>query len=135
MPTVAPVQSQGTPHVLVVEDNPINQKLAVVLLQRMGCTVDCCVNGRDAVERVQKDRFSLVLMDVNMPVMDGLTATRLIRALEGPVSLIPVVVLTADTMNEARANALAAGANEFLSKPVQMRVLYEHLKRFIPVHL
>ena len=117
-------------HVLVVEDHPINQKLVGVLLGRMGCQVSYCENGELAVERVQSGSFDLVLMDVNMPVMDGLAATRRIRALPSPVAQIPVVVLTADVMNEAREQALAAGANDFISKPVKV----EQLRSVIAKH-
>lgn len=117
------VQTAQTPQalrILVVEDHPINQKLVGVLLGRMGCVTTFCENGQLAVEQVQQQPFDLVLMDVNMPVMDGLTATRQIRALPGDVSSIPVVVLTADVMNDARDAAMAAGATDFLSKPVRL---------------
>ncbi len=63
--------------------------------------------------------FDLILMDVHMPVMDGLTATRTIRAMQGPISQVPIIVLSADVMNEAKDKALAAGVNDFVSKPVQ----------------
>ncbi len=115
------VQQQGAanaPKVLVVEDHPINQKLVGVLLQRMGCSVAFCENGQLALDRVAQERFDLILMDVSMPVMDGLTATRAIRAMEGPVAATPIVVLTADVMNEAVQTARDAGANDFLGKPV-----------------
>ncbi|WP_342618693.1 response regulator [Rhodoferax sp. GW822-FHT02A01] len=104
--------------VLVVEDHPINQKLVAVLLRRMGCEATFCENGEQALDWVQRKPFDMVLMDVNMPVMDGLTATRAIRALQGAASKLPIVVLTADVMNDANGQALAAGANDFLSKPV-----------------
>jgi signal transduction histidine kinase/ActR/RegA family two-component response regulator len=109
--------------VLVVEDHPINQKLVGVLLGRMGCHISYSENGQLAVERVQQEPFDLILMDVNMPVMDGLTATRLIRLLPGAVAQTPIVVLTADVMNEAREQALAAGANDFISKPLNVEQL------------
>ena len=109
-----------TLRVLVVEDHPINQKLVGVLLGRMGCHISYCENGQLAVDMVQREAFDLILMDVNMPVMDGLSATRLIRKLTGSVADIPIVVLTADVMNEACEKALAAGANDFISKPLQV---------------
>jgi CheY-like chemotaxis protein len=109
-----------TMRVLVVEDHPINQKLVGVLLGRMGCHISYCENGQLAVELVQQEAFDLILMDVNMPVMDGLAATRLIRALPGAVAQTPIVVLTADVMNEASEQALSAGANDFISKPVKV---------------
>ena len=109
--------------ILVVEDHPINQKLVGVLLGRMGCHISYCENGQLAVELVQQQPFDLILMDVNMPVMDGLTATRLIRAMPGAVAQTPIVVLTADVMNEACDQAMAAGANDFISKPVKVEQL------------
>ncbi len=116
--------------VLVVEDHPINQKLVGLLLARMDCQIDFCENGQLAVERVQQEVFHLILMDVNMPVMDGLTATRLIRALPGTVARTPIVVVTADVMNEARDHALLAGANDFISKPLNVEQLRGIVQRY-----
>jgi signal transduction histidine kinase/ActR/RegA family two-component response regulator len=106
--------------VLVVEDHPINQKLVGVLLARMECQVSYCENGEQAVQQVQQQPYDLILMDVNMPIMDGLVATRRIRALPTAAARIPIVVVTADVMNEAQAQALSAGANDFISKPVKL---------------
>ena len=116
--------------VLVVEDHPINQKLVGLLLARMGCQIDFCENGQLALESVQLHAFNLILMDVNMPIMDGLTATRLIRALPGAVAQTPIVVVTADVMNEARDNALLAGADDFISKPVNVEQLRAIVQRY-----
>ncbi len=116
--------------VLVVEDHPINQKLVGLLLARMDCQIDFCENGQLALERVQQEVFHLILMDVNMPVMDGLTATRLIRALPGTVARTPIVVVTADVMNEARDHALLAGANDFISKPLNVEQLRGIVQRY-----
>jgi len=128
-PEESPLVSQRM-RILVVEDHPINQKLVGVLLGHMGCDVTFCENGQLAIERVQEALFDMVLMDVNMPVMDGLTATRHIRALEGPGAEVPIVVLTADVMNDARGQALGAGATDFLSKPVQLEQLRELVLRY-----
>jgi signal transduction histidine kinase/CheY-like chemotaxis protein len=129
LPSADPPESSATAmRVLVVEDHPINQKLVGVLLGRMGCSISYCENGQLAVDLVQVEAFDLILMDVNMPVMDGLTATRLIRALPGVVALTPIVVLTADVMNEASEKAMKAGANDFVSKPVnadQLRTIVQ----------
>jgi signal transduction histidine kinase/ActR/RegA family two-component response regulator len=130
----SPVQAQGPQsehaQVLVVEDHAINQKLVGVLLGRMACQVRFCENGQLAVEEVRKSKFDLILMDVNMPVMDGLQATREIRALPGPASQTPIVVVTADVMNEAREKSFAAGANDFISKPLQLERLREVVRRY-----
>ena len=130
----APKQPEAAPvyvmRVLVVEDHPINQKLVGVLLGRMGCHTSYCENGQLAVDKVQVQAFDLILMDVNMPVMDGLTATRLIRRLEGPVARTPIVVLTADVMNEASENALLAGADGFISKPLNVAQLRAIIQKY-----
>ncbi len=125
---VTPVPAASLPQdhairVLVVEDHPINQKLVGVLLGRMGCRISYCENGQLALQTVQQEAFDLILMDVNMPVMDGLTATRQIRALPGAVAHIPIVIFTADVMNEASEQAKVAGANDFISKPVNIEQL------------
>jgi len=111
--------------VLVAEDHPVNQKFLAFLLQRMGHEATFCDNGELAVLALQKNHFDVVLMDIHMPVMDGLTATRCIRALPGDKSLIPIIALTADVFKEARESAAAAGMNAFIPKPVQLKDL-EH---------
>jgi CheY-like chemotaxis protein len=97
----------------------------------MGCHVTFCENGQLAVETVGRETFDLILMDVNMPVMDGLTATRTIRAMEGLVAKIPIVVFTADVMNEAHEMARAAGADDFLGKPVKVDRLRETIQKYL----
>lgn len=133
---VEPVQAAAPanaakPRILVVEDHPINQKLVGVLLDRMGCHVTFCENGQLGVDMVAKEPFDLILMDVNMPVMDGLTATRTIRAMEGLVAKTPIVVFTADVMNEANEMARAAGADDFLGKPVKVDRLRETIQKYL----
>jgi len=122
------------PHILVVEDHAINRKLIGVLLGRMGCKVTFCEDGQQAVDIVQVQAFDAILMDVNMPVMDGLTATRTIRAMDGVVGATPIIVFTADVMNEARERAADAGANDFLPKPVQIASLRAVLQQQLPKH-
>ncbi len=126
-----PVPSAPQARILVVEDHPINQKLVGVLLSRMGCHVTFCENGQLAVEAVKKEAFDVILMDVNMPVMDGLTATRTIRAMEGNAAKTPIVVFTADVMNEASEMARAAGADDFLGKPVKVDRLRETIQKYL----
>ncbi len=118
--------------VLLVEDNAINRMVAVMLLQRMGCVVTDCENGLLAVDKAQTDNFDLILMDINMPVMDGLSATRAIRGLPGEQGHTPIVVLSADVMNESQAQAFGAGAQGFLSKPVQFADLRACVLKHLP---
>ena len=109
--------------VLVVDDHPINLKLATALLEKMGHEVLQAVNGRLALEAVQAQAFDLVLMDLHMPEMDGLESTRLIRALPAPRGQVPVVALTANALEEARREAEQAGVNGFLTKPLKVQEL------------
>jgi CheY-like chemotaxis protein len=119
--------------ILVAEDNLVNQKFMGILLDRMGYQTTFCDNGQLAFEAIQKhlpvQAFDLVLMDVHMPVMDGLACTRAIRALGGKASHVPIIAITADIMNDARDAALAAGVNDFVSKPVQMGRLQEAIAK------
>lgn len=111
--------------VLLVEDNPINRKVALELLGRRGHQVDVASNGAEAVEAVAKQSYDVVLMDQHMPVMDGLTATRKIREREqGSDRHVHIVALTAAATVEDRDNSLAAGADGFVSKPFRAEALY-----------
>jgi signal transduction histidine kinase/ActR/RegA family two-component response regulator len=131
VPSNASAPGATQPRILVVEDHPINQKLVGVLLGRMGCHVTFCENGQLAVDAVQHQCFDVILMDVNMPVMDGLTATRAIRVLGGNAAKTPIVVFTADVMNEANEMARAAGADDFLGKPVKVERLRETIQKYL----
>jgi signal transduction histidine kinase/ActR/RegA family two-component response regulator len=126
-----PPADETAPRVLLVEDHPINRMVAEMLLKRMGCQVTACANGQLAIDQVMQQRFDLVLMDINMPVMDGLSATRAIRALPGALARLPIVVLTADIMNQAEAQAMTAGAQGFLSKPIQFAQLQACVQQYL----
>jgi CheY-like chemotaxis protein len=104
--------------ILLVEDNAINQQVARETLERFGATVSVARHGGEAVDMVRRTAYDVVLMDVQMPVMDGLTATRRIRALPGLAEL-PIVALTAHALAEDRDNCLAAGMNDYLTKPIE----------------
>jgi signal transduction histidine kinase/CheY-like chemotaxis protein len=113
-----PPRGEGPPVVLVVEDNFLNQKVAVAFLERMGCLVRVAWDGSEAVEAVQVRPYDLVLMDCQMPVMDGLEATRRIRQLPGPVADVPIVALTAHALPGDKEQGLAAGMDDYLVKPI-----------------
>ncbi|QDL53868.1 ATP-binding protein [Rhodoferax aquaticus] len=119
------------PRVLVVEDHPVNQKLMGALLKRFNCNATFCDDGQQSLEKMEGADFDLVLMDINMPVMDGLTATRGIRAMPSPKGQVPIIVMTADVMNEARQQSLDAGATDFLSKPVNAALFRETMQKYI----
>jgi signal transduction histidine kinase len=105
--------------VLVAEDHPVNRKVVGLLLQSMGHQVSFAEDGQQALTQASQCDFDLVLMDIHMPVMDGLSSTRHIRALSGERGRVPIVALTADVMSDAADQAMAAGMNAFLSKPLQ----------------
>jgi CheY-like chemotaxis protein len=114
--------------ILLAEDNVVNQKLALKLLERMGYTADVAGNGVEAVAAVQRGQYDLVLMDVQMPEMDGLEATR--RIIERHGSDRPrIVALTADAMQDDRERCLAVGMDDYLSKPIRPAELAEALER------
>lgn len=117
-------------HVLLVEDNPVNQKVAVRFLERMGCTVRVADNGAEGVKAYQQAQFDLVLMDLQMPVMDGLTATGRIREIEAGGHATPIVALTANVMSGQLERCMAAGMNGFLTKPLDVVRLHETLDRY-----
>ncbi len=119
-------------HVLLVEDNAVNQKVAVRFLERMGCKVRVADNGAEGVKAWRDGRFDIVLMDLQMPVMDGLTATRRIREAEKELNqrATPIVALTANAMSGQLERCLEAGMNGFLSKPLEIARLHETLERY-----
>ena len=125
----APDQASEALHVLVAEDHPVNRKVVGLLLQSMGHQVSFAEDGQQALVQATQFDFDLVLMDIHMPVMDGLTSTRQIRQLPGARGQVPIVALTADVMHDAADQALAAGMNAFLTKPLQKTQLQAVLPR------
>ena len=121
------------PRVLLAEDNAINQTLAVRLLEKRGCSVEIAGNGREAVAAFEKQSFDLVLMDVQMPEMDGFEATAAIRDRERTTGThTPIVAMTAHVMKGDREQCLAAGMDGYIPKPVRAQELFEVLNRLTP---
>ena len=114
--------------ILLAEDNEINQEIAVASLADAGHQVDVVDNGAEAVQAVQSASYDVVLMDVHMPVMDGLVASKEIRQLIGPVSKIPIIALTANAMVGDRENYIAEGMDGYSSKPFDLDELLVTIK-------
>ena len=119
------------PKLLLVEDNPVNQRLALALLQKRGYPVTVAVNGEEAVSHYLQGEQQIILMDVQMPIMDGLEATRRIRMLEAErgSARIPIIAMTANAMQGDREVCLAAGMDDYISKPIRAEELYKALAK------
>jgi CheY-like chemotaxis protein len=131
-PVALPAAEQGS-RILLVEDNFVNQRVAVYMLSKLGHHVDVAKHGREAVDMLGKSVYDLVLMDCQMPEMDGFEATRIIRDRTSRVldHEIPVVAMTANAFPEDRARALASGMNDFLAKPVDRSVLGSMIAKWL----
>jgi len=125
-PEAAPARAA---RVLLVDDHPMNRELGMALLTLAGCEVTTAGDGAQALEAVTAGGFDLVLMDVHMPGMDGLTATRAIRALPGPVAGVPIIALSADVLPEQIARCHAAGMNGHVPKPIRREELFAAVAR------
>jgi PAS domain S-box-containing protein len=117
--------------ILVVEDNRVNQIIARQILNRLGCKVEVAANGREACQAMLRRSYDLVLMDCQMPEMDGFEATRNIRAAETGKRRTPIVALTAGVLKEERDQCYAAGMDDFLSKPINRGLLESTLKKWL----
>jgi two-component system sensor histidine kinase/response regulator len=139
-PSLSPLtQRQGATHpqiharILVVEDNVVNQTVAVRLLEKMGCRVDVAANGREAVDILARLTYDIVLMDCQMPVMDGFAATAAIRRREVSTRQhVPIIAMTANAMPGDHERCLAAGMDGYLAKPITVETLYTVLAQFRP---
>jgi two-component system sensor histidine kinase/response regulator len=121
----------AAPSVLLVEDNEVNQIVAVAVLRRRGYAVDVVENGREALDAVGRKSYAAVLMDCQMPVMDGYAATAELRSRESATEHVPVIALTAHASDGERERCLAAGMDDFLTKPVRPDALVAALDRAI----
>ncbi|MDS4039932.1 MAG: response regulator [Candidatus Competibacter sp.] len=129
-------QPRFSGRILVAEDNPVNQAMALAVLETLGCQADVAANGQEAVEAVARNSYDLILMDWQMPVLDGLAATAAIRRWEQAQGRprLPVVALTANVVKGFRKECLAAGMDDYMSKPFEQGQLAAILERWLPVN-
>jgi two-component system sensor histidine kinase/response regulator len=132
MADAAPVQAATDCPVLLVEDNPVNQKLALAVLQKRGYEVTLAANGQEAIDLWRERRYAVVLMDMQMPVMDGIEATLAIRAMEAEQMRprTPIIAMTANAMEGDRQRCLDAGMDDYIPKPIKMALLYDKLTQW-----
>jgi signal transduction histidine kinase/CheY-like chemotaxis protein len=117
--------------VLLVDDHPVNRQLGVTVLSLLGCSVDVAEDGLQAIEAARTCAYDLIFMDVHMPVMDGLEATRAIRAFDAPARDVPIISMTADIMGDVAARCRKAGMNDRVSKPIEIADLQACLARWV----
>jgi PAS domain S-box-containing protein len=129
IPPAATAMNDGL-RVLLAEDNEINQRITMRLLQKLGLTADAVINGKDAVEALEKSSYDLIFMDCQMPVMDGFEATAIIRNREGKSRRVPICALTANAMEGDRERCIAAGMDDYITKPVGLDKLQKAVDRW-----
>ncbi len=132
VPSVRPIEER---RVLVVEDNPINQEVMGEMLRELGYESDVAENGERALEMLEKRAYPLVLMDCQMPVLDGYQTTIRLREREAPDQRVPIIAVTAHALASERDKVLGVGMNDYISKPISQRALSEVLARWWPQHL
>ena len=123
---------EGQRRILLVDDSAVNRAVAIEFLSDLDCDVTTACNGKEAVDLFDREHFDMILMDCQMPIMDGIEATRKIRLREGDLGLtqVPIIALTANAFSKDRQNCLEAGMNDFLTKPLLPEQLEDTIARF-----
>jgi signal transduction histidine kinase len=126
-----PIAAPGAARILLVDDHPMNREIGAALLTLVGCEVETADNGQQAVAKAARGGFDIILMDIHMPEMDGLAATRAIRALDGGAGAVPIIAMSADALPQQVERCYAAGMVDHVAKPVQREVLYAKVSRWL----
>ena len=125
----------GRPSILIAEDNMINQKVIERMVQKLGYRAHLVANGKEALEALSRAPYGLVFMDCQMPEMDGFEACREIRGRDLPTSRIPIIAITANAMKGDRERCLAAGMDDYVSKPFKQDDLKNVIEKWIPAEV
>lgn len=128
--TLMDCMDRGHPRILLAEDNPINQRVAQRMLQHMGYPVDVAANGLEALQALEHQSYDVVLMDIQMPLMDGLEATRTIRRWLSAEDQPRIIAVTAFALDYSREMCIDAGMDDYIAKPVQKEDLAEVLEKY-----
>jgi CheY-like chemotaxis protein len=119
-------------NILLVEDNLINQKIVILSIQKLVKNIDVANNGKEALDKFGTSKYDIILMDIQMPVMDGILATKKIREIESSTNRhTPIIAITANALAGDKENCLAAGMNDYISKPFQPEVLIHKIKNLL----
>ncbi|VGO21527.1 response regulator [Pontiella sulfatireligans] len=119
--------------ILLVEDNKVNQRVAIAILRKAGCQVDAVDNGQDAIQQIREQSYNLVLMDCQMPVMDGYEATAKIRSMPEPLCSIPIIAITAHAMKDDEQKCINSGMDDYIPKPVSRQALIDLINKHAPL--
>ncbi len=118
--------------ILLVEDNYINQKIVLLSLKNIVGNIDVANNGKEALDKFGTSKYDIILMDIQMPIMDGIVATKKIREIESATNIqTPIIAITANALSGDRENCLAVGMNDYISKPFQVDVLVQKMKSLL----
>ncbi len=131
-PSSAPRFERRNTRLLVVEDHHVNRIVVMEMIKKLGIYVDVAADGEEAVAAVKDGDYDLILMDCQMPVMDGYEATKRIRAIDGPKAKVPIVAVTANAMSDDRDRCVEAGMDDYITKPISRKSLQEVLERWLP---
>jgi len=117
----------GNPSILIVEDNPVNQMTLTAIVKKLGCQVDTASNGEEAVVKAKETRYDCILMDCQMPILDGFEATKIIRASENKNNETTIIAVTANAMSGDRDKCIKSGMDDYIRKPVKKNVIFDQL--------